>query len=51
MIADSGAGTFSDRSLGDTGCRAIWQWTHSIGSDALKGSAPVSIWYRLTPSA
>ena len=30
-------------SLGGTGCRAMWQWTHSIGSEAAKGSAPVSI--------
>ena len=28
---------------GGTGCRAMWQWTHSIGSAAVNGSAPVSI--------
>ena len=38
------AGTLSSRSLGGTGLRAMWQWTHSIGSDAVNGSAPVSIW-------
>lgn len=26
--------------------RTIWQWTHSIGSDAANGSEPVSIWPR-----
>jgi serine/threonine protein kinase len=34
----------SNRSLGANGLLAIWQWTHSIGSDALNGSEPVSIW-------
>ena len=36
-------GTVADRSAGGTGLRAMWQWTHSIGSDALNGSEPVSI--------
>ena len=39
-----GAGTSLSRSAGGTGCLAIWQCTHSIGSDAVNGSAPVSIW-------
>src|SRR5712691_5844179 len=30
MMADSGSGT-ARRSPGGTGCRAIWQWTHSRG--------------------
>ena len=29
---------------GGTGFLATWQWTHSIGSDAMKGRVPVSIW-------
>ena len=40
---ETAVGTVSNRSLGGTGWRAIWQCTHSIGSDAVKGSAPVSI--------
>jgi hypothetical protein len=44
MIADTGTGTFPTRSPGAIGCRAIWQWTHSIGSVAVNGSEPVSIW-------
>ena len=43
-IAETGAGTLSNRSLGGTGFLAIWQCTHSIGSAAVKGRAPVSIW-------
>ena len=43
MIAETGAGTVSSRSLGGTGFLAIWQCTHSIGSAAVKGSGPVSI--------
>ena len=39
-----GAGTSSTRSSGGTGCRAMWQCTHSIGSAAVNGSTPVSIW-------
>ena len=31
------------RSRGGTGCLAIWQCTHSIGSEAVKGRLPVSI--------
>ena len=38
MIAETGAGTFSTRSPGGTGCRAMWQCTHSIGSAAVNGS-------------
>ena len=43
MMAETGAGTLRNRSLGGTGSRAIWQWTHSMASDAVKGSAPVII--------
>ena len=42
-IAESGPGIPLARSPGGVGCRAMWQWTHSIGSAAVKGSAPVSI--------
>ena len=44
MIRETGDGTFASRSPGGTGRRAIWQCTHSIGSDAVNGSCPVSIW-------
>ena len=44
MIAETGFGIVGSRSLGGTGFRAIWQWTHSMGSAAVNGSAPVSIW-------
>ena len=37
------------RSLGGIGCLAMWQWTHSTGSVAVKGRTPVSISYRVTP--
>ena len=30
-------------SQGGSGCLAIWQCTHSIGSEAVKGRLPVSI--------
>ena len=43
-MAESAAGTLANRSAGGSGCRAIWQWTHSMGSDAVNGSVPVSIW-------
>jgi hypothetical protein len=43
MIAETGTGTFCDRSWDDTACRAIWQCIHSIGSDAAKGRRPVII--------
>src|ERR1700738_963327 len=33
MIWETGAGTFSNRSLGATGFLAIWQCTHSMGSE------------------
>ena len=42
-ISEIGAGTLSNLSAGATGFRAIWQWTHSIGSAALNGRRPVSI--------
>ena len=38
-ISERTAGTLSSRSAGATGFRAIWQWTHSIGSVALNGRA------------
>ena len=44
MIAETAPGTPFSRLAGGTGCRATWQCTHSIGSDAVKGRAPVSIW-------
>src|SRR5439155_19292800 len=47
-MADSGSG-IARRSAGATGWRAMWQWTHSRGSAAAKGSTPVSISYRVTP--
>ena len=40
----NGAGTFAFRSAGGTGFLAMWQCTHSIGSAAVNGRAPVSIW-------
>ena len=42
-MAATGAGMPLTRSLGGIGCRAMWQWIHSIGSAAVKGSVPVSI--------
>ena len=44
MIAETAPGTSFSRSPGGTGFRAIWQWTHSMGSDAVNGRSPVSIW-------
>ena len=44
MISETGAGIFSNRSLGGSGFLAIWQCTHSIGSAAVNGREPVSIW-------
>jgi hypothetical protein len=43
---DNGSGTA--RSAGDTGSRAMWQWTHLRGSSAANGNALVSIWYKVT---
>jgi len=43
MIAETGPGTLGNRSLGGTGCLAMWQSTQSIGSEAMKGRLPVSI--------
>ena len=40
MIAETGAGTSFNRSLGGTGCLAMWQCTHSIGSEAVNGRRP-----------
>ena len=42
-IAESGAGISFATWSGVIGCRAMWQCTHSIGSEAVKGSTPVSI--------
>ena len=42
-IWETGSGTVSSRLLGASGCRAMWQWTHSIGSEAVNGNEPVSI--------
>ena len=44
MIFDTTPGTSFSRSAGVVGRLAMWQCTHSIGSDALNGSEPVSIW-------
>jgi hypothetical protein len=43
-IAERAAGIFLERSLGGSGILAIWECTHSMGSVAVKGRAPVSIW-------
>ena len=43
-IWETGAGTVSNRSAGGIGFLAIWQWTQSMGSFAVNGRAPVSIW-------
>ncbi|KSV92196.1 hypothetical protein N181_29965 [Sinorhizobium fredii USDA 205] len=37
------------RSSGGIGCLAMWQWIHSMGSEAVNGSVPVSISYSVTP--
>jgi hypothetical protein len=44
MIAEGTAGTPGMRAASGVGRLATWQCTHSMGSDALNGSAPVSIW-------
>ena len=44
MIAETGPGTSFIRSPGGTGILAMWQWTHSMGVEAMKGRLPVSIW-------
>ncbi|MGC1870734.1 MAG: hypothetical protein WA700_07215 [Acidobacteriaceae bacterium] len=50
MVRDeSGSGTAA-RSEGAIGWRAMWQWTHSNGSAAANGSAPVSISYKVMPN-
>ena len=51
VMAETAAGTFGTRSLGGTGILAIWQCTHSMGSTAVNGREPVSIWKSVTPSA
>ncbi len=50
MMAETGGGIFFNRSPGAIGFLAIWQCTHSIGSDAVNGRNPVSIWYSVTPT-
>ena len=37
MIAETALGISCSRSPGGTGCLAMWQCTHSIGSDAVNG--------------
>src|ERR1700739_520644 len=49
MIAETGPGILFNRSQGDPCCFAMWQCTHSIGSEAVKGRLPVIIWYKVTP--
>jgi hypothetical protein len=51
MMAATEVGISFTRSAGETGRRAMWQWTHSIGSDAVNGSVPVTISYSVTPRA
>ena len=43
MIAEIGSGISLRRRLGAAGSLAIWQWIHSIGSLAVKGSPPTNI--------
>ncbi len=38
-ISERTGGTLGNRSAGETGFRAMWQWTHSIGSTALSLAA------------
>ena len=49
MMAESIRGMPFSCPSGGAGCRAIWQCTHSIGSEAMKGRLPVSISYSVTP--
>jgi hypothetical protein len=42
-MVDIGTGISFNRSAGVNGCLATWQWIHSMGSEAVNGSAPVSI--------
>ena len=42
-IFEMAAGTFVDPLAWRRRLLAIWQWTHSMGSDAVNGSEPVSI--------
>ncbi len=49
-MAEIAAGMSVLRSSGATGCLAMWQWIHSIGSDAVKGRVPLDTWYSVTPS-
>ena len=44
MMAETEPGTSCNRSQGGTGCLAMWQCTHSIGSAAVKSKPPVGIW-------
>ena len=48
--ADRIGGTDGTRSAGAGGRRAMWQCSHSSGSAAWKGSRPVSISKKITPS-
>ena len=43
-IAEMTPGISLSRSAGATGRLARWQCTHSMGSAAVNGKAPVSIW-------
>ncbi len=43
MMASTGPGMPGARSRGGVAGRAMWQWIHSIGSDAENGSDPVII--------
>jgi hypothetical protein len=50
-IAETTQGIAVRRSAGGTGRLAMWQWTHSSGSEAMKGRLPVNISYNVTPRA
>jgi hypothetical protein len=43
-MADTVPGAGLVRLSGGAGCLAMWQWTHSMGSAAMKGRTPVNIW-------
>ena len=49
VIVEMTPGTSFSRSAGGTGRRAMWQWIHSIGSEAENGRLPVTISYSVTP--
>jgi hypothetical protein len=50
MIADTVSGIEESISFGEGGDLLMWLCTHSSGDSAWKGSSPVSISNRVTPS-